>query len=131
MSLKHDQGDRSSNVANATTVSARERYILAKLLNEHLVRSSRHLPLEQGGSTSLADGLTYASAIRVPEDGVRESDAQQDTDSAEAKASPDRSARASSTRTLPGGLNETDLNRFGASSLRVSTVLLHHTLQRC
>lgn len=118
-------------MANATTVSARERYILAKLLNEHLVRSSRHLPLEQGGSTSLTDGLTYASAIRVPEDGIRESDAQQDTDSsAEAKAS-DRSARASSTRALPGGLNETDLNRFGASSLRVSTVLLRHTLQRC
>ena len=124
MNPKRDQGGRSSDLADVPSL-ARARYVLANTLNEHLVRSSRSLSLEEGGS-SLTDGLSYASAIRVLDDGDRETNTQQESDSANSESF----TRAASLKSPPGGLSEADLNRFGGSSLRVSSISLYHTLKR-
>lgn len=94
--------------------TSRERCIRTEILNDNRVQSMGHLPREQGGD-SLNIGLTYASAIRVPQDAQESSNPQQDPSSVKTKYPV---IHDTSRRTVA------DLNRFEASPFRVSSLRL-------
>ncbi|KAI0717343.1 hypothetical protein C8Q72DRAFT_891529 [Fomitopsis betulina] len=87
-----------------------------------------HEPAQRGGTGSLSDGLTYASAIHVPEYARGNCGARQDATPTETDGY-DLSLHTSSSAILPGGLSEADLNRFGGSPLLLTNAYQNQLLR--
>lgn len=120
----HRPGTSRKMLVTTASAPSHKQYARIKVLNDHLVRFARnmpHEPAQRGGTGSLSDGLTYASAIHVPEYARGNCGARQDATPTETDGY-DLSLHTSSSAILPGGLSEADLNRFGGSPLLVSSI---------